>query len=193
MTNYARTEVLSASLATPFGLDWATKLFGKEVVSQLPTYAKGPRKGKVKGYVHWLKATVGGWSREHGVCLPGLNRAWLTLSQFETRRDAVRLTLAGKVQTIDLDRAYLFEEGRARLAAERAAQLAGVEAERAEECREAEEALGDWLALALISLPETISQMTENQAAAVVKLADGEISRLDKVVERLSRPLESKF
>jgi hypothetical protein len=193
MTNYARTEVLSAALSTPFGYDWATKLFGEEVVSQLPTYSKGPRKGKVKGYVHWLKVIVGGWSREYGVCIPGLQRAWLTLNQFETRSNAVQLTLGGRIQPVDVSRRYLFGEGRARRAAERAAELAHVEALRADERREAEEELGDWLTVIHVTLPETLSQMTETQVNLMTKLADENVSRVEATLDRLSQPFTPKF
>jgi hypothetical protein len=46
---YAMLETKSADLATEFGLDWATKLFGAEAIASLPVRTSGKNKGKPKG------------------------------------------------------------------------------------------------------------------------------------------------
>jgi hypothetical protein len=63
MTNYAKIESRTAYLSTDFGEEIARKWFGDEVVDSLPRFARGPRKGKIKGAVTWSKVVRGGWVR----------------------------------------------------------------------------------------------------------------------------------
>jgi hypothetical protein len=61
MTNYAQTEDRSAKICTSFGESLARQWFGDDVVDNLPTYVRGPNKGKPKGYLKWRKVVKGGW------------------------------------------------------------------------------------------------------------------------------------
>jgi len=58
---YAKTETKTASLAGEFGESFARRIFGDEAVDSLPRITRGPRKGKIKGYMGWKKCVVGGW------------------------------------------------------------------------------------------------------------------------------------
>ena len=130
MVQYAKFETKFAYLSTDFGLEWTMKLFGAEVIADLPRYFRGPRAGKLKGVVEWRKVIVGGWTRDCGVQKPGVARARLAVSPYGT---TISTMFDGRVQPIDFDRVYLFEEGRAKLAAERAANEARIEAEKIDE------------------------------------------------------------
>ena len=66
MTNYAAFAVRSASLASDFGIEFATKHFSADVLAKLPVYVRGPKKGKRKGEVEWIRCTRGGWVRGAG-------------------------------------------------------------------------------------------------------------------------------
>ena len=77
MTTRAHIIRRSASLATDFGLSYATKLFGADVVAQLPLFSRGPRKGKIKAFLVWEKAESGGWSK-YGVTRPGFVHALIS-------------------------------------------------------------------------------------------------------------------
>lgn len=66
MTNYARTEEKYSKLSTEFGETLARKWFGDEVVDEIPKYVRGEKKGKLKGYLKWIKVTKGGWVRTGG-------------------------------------------------------------------------------------------------------------------------------
>lgn len=63
MTNYASITPRDAKLCTEFGEMIARKWFGDKLVDSLPTYSRGPRKGKIKGLVTWNKVNRGGWVR----------------------------------------------------------------------------------------------------------------------------------
>ena len=136
MVQYARLEMKSADIATDFGLEWATKLFGQEVIDQLPRYVRGPKTGKIKAYVYWMNCTVGGWSHGWGVMKPGkAGRAVIAPWCAQNENAALRgkLAVGDQNQPFCLSNVYLFEEGRARMAREKAAFAAVVEAERAED------------------------------------------------------------
>ena len=66
MTNYAESAVRSASLASDFGAEFAAKHFAADVLAKLPRYVRGPKKGKLKGEVEWVRCTRGGWVRGTG-------------------------------------------------------------------------------------------------------------------------------
>lgn len=61
MTNYARVEKKIAKLSTDFGYKVAVEKFGQALVDAMPTYSRGPRKGKPKGALCWTKCERGGW------------------------------------------------------------------------------------------------------------------------------------
>ena len=126
-------ESKSAKIAEPFGLEWATKLFGEEAVASLPTFKAGPNKGKPKGFIHWRKATKAGWSAEHGIVVGlGVVDAWISEGQLGFRHNAMKGHWLGREQNLAGSRCYLFEDGRARHAAEEARLQADREAEMAE-------------------------------------------------------------
>lgn len=64
----AAIERKHSALHTDFAREFMTRRFGETdtslIYSLLPTYARGPRKGLVRGYIHWDKVTVGGWKRD---------------------------------------------------------------------------------------------------------------------------------
>jgi hypothetical protein len=84
---YARAYQRSAPLYTEFAKEFLLRHFSPAVVealyANLPTYTRGPRKGMLKGYVHWLKCEVGGWYRGDGghgyVMRPGSHKITVTL------------------------------------------------------------------------------------------------------------------
>ncbi len=131
---YARLETKTADLATEFGREWATKLFGAEAVASLPVRTIGKNKGTPKGFVIWRKATSGGYCRE--CCAPRavgqLVDAWIGAGSFTLRSGAERGQWLGRVQTLacSATAGYLFDEGRARHAAEKAWLNAEWEAEK---------------------------------------------------------------
>lgn len=108
---YARLETKDADIGKPFGLEWATKLFGQEVIDQLPRYVRGPKKGEIKAYVFWEKCTVGGWVRGQGVMTPGMNQAWIG-PWGASSREAFVLNWGGRAQPVCGSRSYLFASGR---------------------------------------------------------------------------------
>ena len=128
MPTYAQLETKTADLATEFGLQWAIKLFGAEAIASLPVRASGKNKGSPKGFVIWRKATVAGYSRE--CCAPlrvgGMCDAWIGASGFVLRSGATRGAWLGRTQALaaSFSANYFFDEGRARMAAEQAADKA---------------------------------------------------------------------
>lgn len=63
MTNYAQIETKTCRIETEFGEDLARKWFGNEIVDSLPRFVRGPKKGKIKGFLSWQKIVKGGWVR----------------------------------------------------------------------------------------------------------------------------------
>ena len=133
--SYATLETKWADLATPFGLEWATKLFGADAVASLPIRKAGKNKGAPKGYVIWRKALTGGYCRE--VCSPvkvgQLADAWIGLGPLSPR-GSVEGVWFGRVQPLaaSASTGCFFEEGRAKWAREEAKRAADWEAEKAE-------------------------------------------------------------
>lgn len=69
---YATSMQRSAPLDKEWGYNVACEKFGKALIDSFPTYTRGPRKGKLKGFLVWRQVTEGGWSRElGGVLRPG--------------------------------------------------------------------------------------------------------------------------
>jgi hypothetical protein len=112
MTNYAIIEQKSARLSGEFGFSYASRLFGEDVIAQLPRYVRGPKKGQVKGYIVWEKVVRGGWVRGQGVATPGVTRAKLSLDPNGV--ECFRANYLGRVQDLNFHRDYLGEEGRRR-------------------------------------------------------------------------------
>jgi len=84
MVQYARVERKSAPLSSEFSREFVERRFGgKEsadlIYSLLPVYSRGPRKGTVKGFIHWQKVTVGGWHHDR-VLIPGTHNVYISLS-----------------------------------------------------------------------------------------------------------------
>lgn len=145
MTKYAVLCPHSADLATPFGLDWAIKLFGSEAIASLPVRTVGKNKGSPKGFVHWRKATVPGYCREvgHALAAGQLADAWIGQGIFSTRDQAMCGFWLGRVQLLAAGAAAqcFFAEGRARHAAEMQRYADRLAEEVAELAREREAAL----------------------------------------------------
>lgn len=116
MPRYADLDTKYATLSEDFGLNWATKLFGVEAITSLPTYQRGPKAGKPKAYVIWRKAATAGWCRESSepVAIGQLVDAWIAPGPFARRSDALSGQWCGRVETLALSRTFLFEEGRQR-------------------------------------------------------------------------------
>lgn len=64
----ARIERKSAPLNSDFGREFLTRRFGERdaalIYSLLPAYSRGPRKGLLKGFIHWDKVVEGGWCHD---------------------------------------------------------------------------------------------------------------------------------
>jgi hypothetical protein len=129
-----QTIVRSADLATDFGLEWATKLFGAEAIASLPVRSVGKNKGAPKGHVLWEKAATAGYVPHlgHAVAVGSLMGAWIGGSNQTPRGAAVSGKWLGRVQTLAASSYYLFEQGRERHAAEVAANEARIAEQRAE-------------------------------------------------------------
>ena len=125
MPRYINLTIKSADLATDFGLEWATKLFGAEAIASLPVRQAGKHKGRPKGFVIWRKAAESGYCREvQSVHREGsLVDAWIGAGSMSPRGDAVNGQWLGRVQPLggSAVTGHFFEEGRQRAAAERAA------------------------------------------------------------------------
>jgi hypothetical protein len=110
MTQYAKIETKSSPLASEFGVDWATKLFGAEALADLPRFSKGRSKGRLKGYVFWINVIEGGWSHKHGsVVFPGkVTRAWVSPAVcgggYPTELDALRKATAVQRERFENER-----------------------------------------------------------------------------------------
>ena len=64
MTNYADIETRRAWLSSEFGEQMARRYFGDKAVNDKPRYARGIRKGLLKGQIQWRKVEKGGWVRD---------------------------------------------------------------------------------------------------------------------------------
>ena len=168
---YAQFQTKDADIGTEFGLQWATKLFGQEVIDQLPRYVRGPKKGQIKAHVFWEKCTVGGWVRGQGVMTPGMNQAWIG-PWGASSREAFPLNWGGRVQPVCGSRSYLFASGRNQMRREAIANA-------------------EWqIENALEDLEEMIVARDLHQAA-LTQLESGErTEEVLKVIEILQRDLE---
>lgn len=81
-------EVKVADLASDFGLGLLKRKFGADgaaiITETFGQISRGPRKGQARGYIHWVKCSVGGWTWAfdiHGsVLVPGSSRYRVTLN-----------------------------------------------------------------------------------------------------------------
>ncbi|WP_041793445.1 hypothetical protein [Rhodoferax ferrireducens] len=71
----AMYEVKAIPLANAWAYKTACEKFGDGLVETFPRFSRGPRKGSLKGYLCYIKATVGGWAENlpggRGVLFPG--------------------------------------------------------------------------------------------------------------------------
>lgn len=92
MVQYAKLESKSAALSGEFGQSFLKRRFGDDlaayILETLPKFSRGPRKGLIKGYIHWTKCNEGGWFRSgpsyHGspvgrVIYPGTRDVFISL------------------------------------------------------------------------------------------------------------------
>jgi hypothetical protein len=162
---YQRATITTrtASLASEFGLEYATRLFGADTLAQLPRYVRGKNAGKLKGSLRWEKCEVGGWSRNHGgVVRPGLVRAALCEDTYGV--NAYRGTYAGRTEMLDLSADFLGAEGRVRLLELHGQAAARVDAEREAAANHARECLA--------ALDRAWPQMTEEQRTALTSVRE---------------------
>lgn len=82
----------------------------------------GKNKGKPKGFVIWRKALASGYCREvqSPLAAGAVADAWLAAGAFCTRSEPLTGLWLGRVQEIAGSGYYLFEEDRARAAADMA-------------------------------------------------------------------------
>jgi len=69
----AQIETKKTYLSSEFGESYARRIFGDELINQLPRITRGERKGKLKGYIVWDKVISGGMTskkyiRDGGYC-----------------------------------------------------------------------------------------------------------------------------
>lgn len=57
---YAQIETKKTYLSSDFGESYARKIFGDDLINQLPRITRGERNGKLKGYIIWDKVISGG-------------------------------------------------------------------------------------------------------------------------------------
>jgi hypothetical protein len=63
MSYKASIAFRSAPLAGEFGAAFAARVFPAEVLAAMPKFVKGPKAGKLKGAIEWIKVERGGWVR----------------------------------------------------------------------------------------------------------------------------------
>jgi hypothetical protein len=61
MSRAAIFEVKNAFLSSDFGMEFALSHFSQEQIEQLPRYKKGPKAGKIRGQVSWVRVKEGGF------------------------------------------------------------------------------------------------------------------------------------
>ena len=71
----AMYEVKAIPLTDTWAYKTACENFGDGLVESFPRFSRGPRKGSLKGYLCYIKTTVGGWAENlpvgRGVLFPG--------------------------------------------------------------------------------------------------------------------------
>ena len=62
MANFAEFSTKSAFLFTDFGVSYAERICGSDLLNDLPRYVRGAKAGKIKDYkIVWTKVERGGW------------------------------------------------------------------------------------------------------------------------------------
>lgn len=119
MTKYATLETKHADLATEFGLDWATQLFGEEAIASLPKRMTGKNKGAPKGFVLWRKALTSGWCRERSHAVAPGQLVEALIGECPLSSCGVQGFWLGRFQELSAGACarVFFEDGRAREAA----------------------------------------------------------------------------
>lgn len=130
MARSARTTLRSADLASEFGIQYATKLFGEDAIASLPLRQAGKNKGKPKGFLIWLRTDEAGWHINAGEAVPSGTtvRAWIGAGPLSSESDALRGHWLGRVQGLCGSRVYLGAAARERFEAEAARDRAEFEA-----------------------------------------------------------------
>jgi hypothetical protein len=87
MTTAAKVTVKVADLASDFGFNLFMRKAGAkadELLASLPKYVRGPKTGKPKGFICWLKVESGGWDFVYGngVQKPGTSFGYKLASSF---------------------------------------------------------------------------------------------------------------
>ena len=88
MSTAAQTQIKFAALAEDFGLELFKRksgLVGVELLAGLPRYVRGPKKGKPKGFITWIKTIRGGYDYAHGggVRRPGESYGYKLAEDFD--------------------------------------------------------------------------------------------------------------
>lgn len=99
---HAITETRRAPLWEEFGIEYATRLFGAEMLDALPRFTRGPKKGQINAWLIWMRATTGGWCREcqSPVRPGGLVRAWIGKGPLSLPGEALRSEWLGRTQQL---------------------------------------------------------------------------------------------
>lgn len=69
--SFAESEIKDAWLSTEFGESYARRIFGDDVVSNLPRYVKGQRKGQLQRQDCLAQGHKGRWISGVGLVSPG--------------------------------------------------------------------------------------------------------------------------
>jgi hypothetical protein len=113
MKNEAKLSIKSAPLAKPFGLEYATRLFGAEALADLPRFKRGKNAGQIKSHLRWVRTVTGGWS-PYGIAAAGCTvRAWIGEGPLSLQSTALSGMWLGRVQPLCGSACFLGEENRA--------------------------------------------------------------------------------
>lgn len=83
----AHIETKKTYLSSEFGESYARKIFGDDLINQLPRITRGERKGKLKGYIVWDKVIAGGMTFKKYVRNGGYSNE--SERYLETRKNSV--------------------------------------------------------------------------------------------------------
>ncbi len=125
-----------AALADGFGLAYATRLFGETAIASLPVFVRGTKKGKIKGFIHWVQCESDGFDRRYGYCHAGkLVWAHIGESRFTMRQDAMFGLWYGHTQRLSASAYYLGQQARDREIGIHAQRIVDWEVEKAERAK----------------------------------------------------------
>lgn len=94
----AEFRPMRAALSGEYGLGLLARKFGEDgaaiILETFGMYSRGPRKGLPRGYIHWVKCAVGGWTyaftHDGSVLTPGSHRYRVTLSGIEDEKTSIK-------------------------------------------------------------------------------------------------------